>query len=120
MGRGNEFNPIPKDRVFDRFVKAFNHPVRRRIISLLGETESESASTAALALGIPLGTVAYHFRVLNLECAVLELVTSEQVRGATKKIFRLAPISLSAQDWAAIQCLIAEEKSPLHLPRVTA
>jgi DNA-binding transcriptional ArsR family regulator len=69
-----------------RFVKALGHPLRVRILALLGE---RTASPRELAewLGATLGTVSYHVRTLH-ELGLIELVRTSQVRGAVAHHYR--------------------------------
>ena len=53
----------------------------------MAETDSISASEAAVALGEPLGTVAYHFRVLHT-AGLIELVAEERRRGSVESFYR--------------------------------
>ena len=55
--------------------------------TLIAETESISASEAAVALGEPLGTVAYHFRVLHT-AGLIERVAKERRRGSVESFYR--------------------------------
>jgi DNA-binding transcriptional ArsR family regulator len=45
-------------------LKAFTHPLRRRILRLLGKREYLRAADAAEALGVPANKVSFHLRVL--------------------------------------------------------
>ena len=45
-------------------LKAFTHPLRRRILRLLGKREYLRAADAAEALGVPANKVSFHMRVL--------------------------------------------------------
>ncbi len=83
-----------------RFVKALGHPLRVRILALLGE---RTASPRELAewLGATLGTVSYHVRTLH-ELGVIELVRTSQVRGAVAHHYRSRERpQVSGEEWAA-------------------
>jgi DNA-binding transcriptional ArsR family regulator len=69
-----------------RFVKAFSHPLRVRILAMLQE---RTASPVELAdwLGSRLGTVAYHVRTLH-QLGLIELVDETRVRGAVAHHYR--------------------------------
>jgi DNA-binding transcriptional ArsR family regulator len=69
-----------------RYVKAFNHPLRVRILAMLQE---RTASPVELAdwLGSRLGTVAYHVRTLH-QLGLIELVDETRVRGAVAHHYR--------------------------------
>src|SRR3954463_14050366 len=69
-----------------RYVKAFSHPLRVRILAMLQE---RTASPVELAewLGARLGTVAYHVRTLH-QLDLIELVDETRVRGAVAHHYR--------------------------------
>src|SRR5439155_8996593 len=69
-----------------RFVKAFSHPLRVRILAMLQE---RTATPVELAdwLGSRLGTVAYHVRTLH-QLGLIELVDETRVRGAVAHHYR--------------------------------
>jgi DNA-binding transcriptional ArsR family regulator len=69
-----------------RYVKAFSHPLRVRILAMLQE---RTASPVELAdwLGSRLGTVAYHVRTLH-QLGLIELVDETRVRGAVAHHYR--------------------------------
>jgi DNA-binding transcriptional ArsR family regulator len=69
-----------------RYVKAFSHPLRVRILALLQE---RTASPRELAewLDATLGTVSYHVRALH-DFGLIELVKTSQVRGAIAHHYR--------------------------------
>jgi DNA-binding transcriptional ArsR family regulator len=69
-----------------RYVKAFSHPLRVRILAMLQE---RTASPVELAdwLGARLGTVAYHVRTLH-QLGLIELVDETRVRGAVAHHYR--------------------------------
>ena len=53
----------------------------------MAEEEAVSASEVAVALSEPLGTVAYHFRVLHT-AGLIELVSEERKRGSIESFYR--------------------------------
>src|SRR4051794_14321945 len=67
-------------------VKAMNHPIRFAALSILAERVA-SPSDIAEELDETVGAVAYHVRIL---CALgaIELVRTEQRRGATESYYR--------------------------------
>ena len=69
-------------------LSALAHPVRLEILTM-AESDPVSASDAAVALGEPLGTVAYHFRVLHT-AGLIELVSEERRRGSVESFYRTA------------------------------
>ena len=67
-------------------LSALAHPIRLHILSV-AESEDISASEVAVALGEPLGVVAYHFRVLHT-AGLIELVGTERRRGSIQSFYR--------------------------------
>jgi DNA-binding transcriptional ArsR family regulator len=67
-------------------LSALAHPIRLEVL-MMAEEEPISASQAAVALGEPLGTVAYHFRVLQT-AGLIELVFEERRRGSVESFYR--------------------------------
>jgi hypothetical protein len=54
----------------------------------------------------PLGNIAYHTRVLE-KCGCVELVRTEQRRGAVEHYFRATPRSyIGHQDWRRVPCSV--------------
>lgn len=70
-----------------QWIAALNHPLRRHILRILGETEIASATEIARQKELRLGNVAYHVKVLA-DLEVLELVHRRKVRGAFEKFYR--------------------------------
>ena len=68
-------------------LSALAHPIRLHILSV-AESEDISASEVAVALGEPLGVVAYHFRVLHT-AGLIELVGTERRRGSIQSFYRV-------------------------------
>jgi DNA-binding transcriptional ArsR family regulator len=65
---------------------ALAHPLRLEILAA-AESDTVSPSQMAVALGEPLGVVAYHFRVLHT-VGLIELVSTEQRRGSVQSFYR--------------------------------
>jgi DNA-binding transcriptional ArsR family regulator len=65
---------------------ALAHPLRIQILAA-AESEAVSPSDLAVALGEPLGVVAYHFRVLHT-VGLIELVATERRRGSIQSFYR--------------------------------
>jgi DNA-binding transcriptional ArsR family regulator len=65
---------------------ALAHPLRVQIL-VTAEAEAVSPSDVAVALGEPLGIVAYHFRVLHA-AGLIELVSTERRRGSVQSFYR--------------------------------
>lgn len=71
---------------------ALNHSVRRNVLRLLearGEEGTLSPVEASGLLGVPLTTVAYHFRVL-VSTKAIEEVGRQQVRGTIQHFFQIS------------------------------
>jgi DNA-binding transcriptional ArsR family regulator len=73
---------------------ALRHPLRRQILKTMADEES-SPRDLAETLGRPLSNVSYHVRVL-VNCGVLELVRTRQVRGSMQHFYR----PLVEDEWA--------------------
>ena len=79
--------PESGEEPFDeRLAKAMAHPLRMKILEILNRRVS-SPREVAEDLGEKLGDVGYHFRMLR-EYGVIELVRTEQRRGAVKHFYR--------------------------------
>ena len=81
-------------------VKAYGHVLRVR---LLGMLEGRAASPARLAeeLEESLGTVAYHVRQLA-DAGLLELVGSEERRGALEHRYTAKPPMVTNAEWSSV------------------
>jgi DNA-binding transcriptional ArsR family regulator len=71
-----------------RLARLLSHRVRVQILDLLHERDA-SASDLTPEIGEPLGTVAYHFKLLA-DSGALELRGTRQVRGAIERTFGLS------------------------------
>lgn len=81
-----------------RYVKAMSHPLRIRILAILGE---RTASPVELAqwLDASLGVVAYHVRTLH-RFGLIELVKETRVRGAVEHHYKAkARPQISDEAW---------------------
>ncbi len=75
---------------------ALGHPMRRRILREMLEARGEvSPRELAEQLSEQLSALSYHVRVLA-ECAAVELVRTEQIRGSTQHFYR----AVVKADWA--------------------
>jgi DNA-binding transcriptional ArsR family regulator len=83
-----------RSRTHDLLV-ALRHPLRRQILQEMEGGKPTSPRELATKLEHPLSNVSYHVRVL-VDCGVLTLVRTKQVRGSTQHFYRS---SLKA-DWA--------------------
>jgi DNA-binding transcriptional ArsR family regulator len=85
----------------ERLAKAMAHPLRQRILEVLNRRVS-SPREVAEELGEKLGDVGYHFRMLR-EYGVIELVRTEQRRGAVKHFYRATSRAmLDKTTWARL------------------
>src|SRR3954453_15817387 len=71
-----------------RLIRTLAHPLRHRILQALN-LRVASPSELAGELGAPLPNIAYHVKVLAQNDAI-ELVKTEQVRGALEHFYRAA------------------------------
>jgi DNA-binding transcriptional ArsR family regulator len=86
------------DQIDSDVVRALDHPLRVQILQILNERDASSNELAAL-LGVAIGNIAYHTRVLQ-RCACIELLGTEQRRGAVERYFRAVPRSdIGHQEW---------------------
>lgn len=67
-------------------LSAIAHPIRLHILTE-AELEAVSPSDMAVALREPLGTVAYHFKVLH-NAGLIELAATERRRGSIQSFYR--------------------------------
>jgi hypothetical protein len=84
------------------------HPVRIQLLRILGERIASPKEMGEIS-GVPVGTVAYHTRVLvELECA--ELVKTSPRRGATEHFYRAKPEGfINSRKWKAVPRLVRDE-----------
>lgn len=96
MGRRKPITTIDDPR----YVKAFRHPLRVRILALLQERKASPAELAQW-LDASLGTVAYHVRTLH-QLGLIDLVDETMVRGAVAHHYRAKRRPrISDEAWAA-------------------
>jgi hypothetical protein len=90
-----------KDSVEQSVAKAFAHPLRVEILTILNERVS-SPNLLSQELDQSLNLVAYHVRVLEkYDC--IELVDTKQRRGATEHFYRATRRQfLSDTEWARL------------------
>src|SRR3954471_5845763 len=79
-----------------RLARLLSHRVRVQILDLLHERDA-SASDPTPEIGEPLGTVAYHFKLLADQGA-LELRGTRQVRGAIERTYGISSRSRKELD----------------------
>jgi len=82
-------------------VKALNHPIRVQALRILNERVT-SPNQLAIEMGLEVSDLAYHIRKLvKFKC--IELVDTEQRRGATEHFYRAtARAFIKADEWFQI------------------
>jgi DNA-binding transcriptional ArsR family regulator len=85
----------------EALLKAISHPLRHRLLGLLDD-RTASPNELARELGLPLGRVSYHIRLLA-DLGVIELVRTEPRRGALEHFYRAVTRGwFSEEDWARL------------------
>src|SRR5215475_6802964 len=85
----------------EALLKAISHPLRHRLLGLLDERVA-SPNELARELGLPLGRVSYHIRLLA-DLGAIELVRTEPRRGALEHFYRAVTRGwFSDDDWARL------------------
>jgi DNA-binding transcriptional ArsR family regulator len=69
--------------------RVLTHPLRPRILELLNARGEASPNQMANELGVPVGTISYHTRLLR-NIGWIELVRTEPRRGAVEHFYRAA------------------------------
>lgn len=78
-------------RLDQAFVRALGHPVRVEILEVLNQREASPTELEEI-LSPPLSNLSYHCKVLA-DCGCVELVRTEQRRGAVEHFYRATPRS---------------------------
>src|SRR3954449_314936 len=82
-------------------LKAISHPLRHRLLGML-DGRVASPNELARELGLPLGRVSYHIRLLH-ELGAIELVRAEPRRGALEHFYRAVTRAWFGEgDWARL------------------
>jgi DNA-binding transcriptional ArsR family regulator len=82
-------------------LKAISHPLRHRLLSLL-DGRTASPNELARELGLPLGRVSYHIRLLH-DLGAIELVETQPRRGALEHFYRAVTSAWFGEgDWAQL------------------
>ena len=82
-------------------LKAISHPLRHRLLGML-DGRTASPNELARELGLPLGRVSYHIRLLH-ELGAIELVSTEPRRGALEHFYRAVTSAWFREgDWARL------------------
>lgn len=82
-------------------LKAISHPLRHRLLSML-DGRTASPNELARELGLPLGRVSYHIRLLH-DLGAIELVEAQPRRGALEHFYRAVTSAWFGEgDWAQL------------------
>lgn len=96
LGQGRQEEPVD-----NQLVRALNHPGRARALAILNERVASPKEIAA-KLGMPVGNISYHVKVL-LGLGCVELVDQVPRRGAVEHYYRGVTRSfLNDANWAAL------------------
>lgn len=100
-----------KSKEIDRaLVRVAGHPVKVRALTVLTE-RSASPKEIADQLGIPIGQVSYHVRVLE-QMGMIELIGTRQVRGAVEHFYKaVRRPSFGEEEWAELDLEEREQVS---------
>jgi DNA-binding transcriptional ArsR family regulator len=82
-----------------RLVRAFGHPLRLRILTLLEQSQEASPKSLSDALNEPLGNVSYHVRTLS-DVGLIQLVRSAPRRGAVEHFYSLVVAAQPDGAWS--------------------
>src|SRR5919108_2400559 len=94
QGRREDRGPLD-----EALLKAISHPLRHRLLGLLDDRIA-SPNELARELGLPLGRVSYHIRLLA-DLGAIELVRTEPRRGALEHFYRAVTRGwFSEEDWS--------------------
>ena len=85
----------------ESLLRAISHPLRHRLLGML-DGRVASPNQLARELGLPLGRVSYHIRLLS-DLGAIELVRTEPRRGALEHFYRaVTTVWFSEGDWAKL------------------
>jgi DNA-binding transcriptional ArsR family regulator len=85
----------------ESLLRAISHPLRHRLLGML-DGRVASPNQLARELGLPLGRVSYHIRLLN-DLGAIELVRTEPRRGALEHFYKaVTSVWFSEGDWAKL------------------
>lgn len=108
-----------EEGVDHRLVKALAHPLRLEILRILGERIASPSEMVDLT-GEALGNVSYHTKVL-LDCDCIELVGTEQRRGAVEHFYRVKPrAALGSRPWQKIPDFLRSDATAAALDAFTS
>src|SRR5690242_14094688 len=85
----------------EALLRAISHPLRQRLLGML-DGRTASPNELARELGLPLGRVSYHIRLLH-DLGAIELVATEPRRGALEHFYRAVTTAWFGEgDWAQL------------------
>jgi DNA-binding transcriptional ArsR family regulator len=97
--------------------KALSHPLRQRILEAFNQG-IDSPREISEAIGAKLGDVGYHVRKLN-ELGLIELVRTEQRRGAVKHFYRPTQRAmLNDRQWARLPVSVRRQLFGQNLDQI--
>ena len=93
--------PPDAGEIDEALLRAISHPLRQRLLGML-DGRTASPNELARELGLPLGRVSYHIRLLH-DLGAIELLRTEPRRGALEHFYRaVTRIWFSEADWARL------------------
>jgi DNA-binding transcriptional ArsR family regulator len=107
-------SPSPQAEI----ARVLTHPLRPRILELLAVRGEASPNEMAAELGVPLGTLSYHTRLLR-DLGWIELVRTEPRRGAVEHFYRavVRPFIDDAQ-WRQLPVSVRRRLSALTVEQI--
>ena len=100
-GRARDAIPQDAAELDESLLRAISHPLRHRLLGML-DGRIASPNQLARELGLPLGRVSYHIRLLS-DLGAIELVRTEPRRGALEHFYRaVTTVWFSEGDWAKL------------------
>src|SRR3954451_6416933 len=98
MAAADTHPPQDSGELDKALLRAISHPLRHRLLGML-DGRTTSPNELARELGLPLGRVSYHIRLLN-DLGAIELVRTEPRRGALEHFYRaVTTVWFSESDW---------------------
>src|SRR6201994_5049002 len=93
--------PTDAGEIDEALLRAISHPLRQRLLGML-DGRTASLNELARELGLPLGRVSYHIRLLA-DLGAIELVRTEPRRGALEHFYRAVTRGwFSDDDWSRL------------------
>jgi DNA-binding transcriptional ArsR family regulator len=101
MSEARTDGPQDPGELDEGLLKAISHPLRHRLLSML-DGRTASPNELARELGMPLGRVSYHIRLLA-DLGAIELVDTQPRRGALEHYYRAVTSAWFGEgDWARL------------------